>query len=99
MTTTQDMVNRPPDHKQHKCNFCGIYFSSSNNMKIHISALHEGKKPFNCSSCDARFLARSTLKNHILCVHDRIKPHKCSICAKYILLNERLFEETYFNSS
>ena len=48
--------------KVYKKMFCGVYGQS--NLKQHISAVHEGKKPFRCNYCNKKFAYRCNLKFH-----------------------------------
>ena len=59
-----------------KCRLCEKQFKSKSHFNRHISAVHEGKKPFACNKCDAKFADRSNLKRHILSVHE--EKLKCS---------------------
>ena len=49
-------------------------------LKVHISVVHEKKKPFMCDLCGSSFAKRPKLKSHYEIVHEGIKRHKCSIC-------------------
>jgi len=55
------------------------------NLKSHILAVHERKKPLKCSICDARFSTRRNMKRHVASVHEKRKLYKCDIC---LLLNQ-----------
>ena len=50
------------------------------NLKIHIYAIHEGKKLHKCSICDLSFAQKQYLKIHVYSLHEGKKSHKCSIC-------------------
>ena len=49
-------------------------------IKEHVEAVHEGKKPFPCPHCDSRFGYKPQLKKHIESVHEKIKPFECDVC-------------------
>ena len=49
-------------------------------MKSHISAVHEGVKPFKCDICDQSFAQVSNMKRHFASFHNGVKPFKCDIC-------------------
>ena len=66
--------------KKYKCSNCDTTFTRRDNMKKHISVVHEGQKPFKCSICEASFAQKYSMKNHIVAVHEGKKPFKCSIC-------------------
>ena len=59
-------------------------------MKIHIDAIHEGKKPHKCSICDHSCTTKTNLKHHFTAVHEGKKPHKCSICDQSFALKYQL---------
>ena len=46
---------------------------------MHISEVHEGKKPYECSTCDKTFKGNQTLHYHIASIYEGIKPYKCHI--------------------
>ena len=46
----------------------------------HISAIHEGKKPFKCDICDYRSSQKGCMNTHVASVHEGKKPFKCDIC-------------------
>ena len=41
--------------KPYKCDHCDVSFKTKQNLNIHTSAFHEGKKPFGCTICDKKF--------------------------------------------
>ena len=59
-------------------------------MDKHISAVHEGKKPFKCTICDKRFGRKSHMELHISAVHEEKKPFKCLLCNKGFTRKENL---------
>ena len=63
-----------------ECYICQKVFSQKSNLKVHISSIHEGKKPFKCSICDYKCSQKGHLYKHISSVHEVIKPFKCPIC-------------------
>ena len=52
-----------------QCSDCGSTFSSQSNLRLHIDAVHEKKKPFLCSECGDSFSTQNNLKRHISTVH------------------------------
>ena len=64
----------------HKCNTCDSAFDKSGELKRHIAAVHEGKKPYQCKICNECFFINSERKKHIEEVHDGKNVFKCSIC-------------------
>ena len=67
---------------RHKCNTCDSAFDKSGELKRHIVAVHEGKKPYQCRICNECFLINSERKNHIETVHDGKNMFNCSICTE-----------------
>ena len=63
-----------------QCSDCGSTFSSQSNLKLHIEAIHEKKKPWLCSECGDSFSTQNNLKRHISTVHKGEKPFSCSLC-------------------
>ena len=53
-----------------ECFICKRTFSNKGNLKIHIAAVHEGKKPFKCSICDFKFSVKRNLTRHMASVHE-----------------------------
>ena len=49
-------------------------------MTIHITSVHEGKKPLKCDICDYCCSPKSHMNRHIASVHEGKKPFKCDIC-------------------
>ena len=68
------------------CKICNKKFAKMYNLKQHIKAVHEGKKPFDCNICEDSFSSKGNMKTHIEIVHDGIKPFACVVCqAKFSL--------------
>ena len=59
-------------------------------MDKHISAVHEGKKPFKCTICDKSFGRKSHMELHISAVHEEKKPFKCLLCKEGFTRKENL---------
>ena len=57
--------------RNHKCNFCGKYFTQSDYLKIHIRTIHEEQRNFKCDSCGKFFTQSGALKEHIKTVQDK----------------------------
>ena len=59
-------------------------FTRKDHLNGHVSAVHEGKKPFKCTICAATFSQKPHLKAHVLSnhkVHDGTKLNNCTNCA------------------
>ena len=59
-------------------------------MDKHISAVHEGKKPFKCSICDKSFGRKSHMELHISAVHEEKKPFECLLCKEGFTRKENM---------
>ena len=71
-------------HKTISCKFCDEKFLKSTyemEIKNHLVAVHEGKKPLKCEFCSSEFVLKSLLSVHIKNIHSTVKtPFKCSKC-------------------
>ena len=56
-----------------KCLECSGVFRLKNNLKKHIEAVHEGKKPFVCPRKSSRFARKQDLNRHVKAVHEGVK--------------------------
>ena len=56
-----------------KCTECSRVFGLKNNLKKHIEAVHEGKKPFVCPRKSSRFARKQDLNRHVKAVHEGVK--------------------------
>ena len=59
-------------------------------MKIHYSAVHEGKRPFKCNLCDQAFTTKPSRKVHVQVVHEKDLPFACDECDKRFGRADRL---------
>ena len=58
MKEKEDEASIDQKTKQKKlfsCDLCDSNFASKQNVKRHIDALHEGKKPYKCDECNTFF--------------------------------------------
>ena len=53
-----------------KCKICGHCFSAKQDLKRHIEAVHENRKPHKCSFCDYSCSQKNDLNTHIASVHE-----------------------------
>ena len=72
------------------CPTCGKQFSCRDNLKKHITEIHEEKK-YNCELCDKKFSQAWGMKQHIETVHDGQKNHKCENCGNSFAQSGTLF--------
>ena len=63
-----------------KCDVCNGSFTTKRYLKLHIMAVHEGKRPFQCNSCEATFTQKMEYI-HFAGVHEG-KKFRCDICEK-----------------
>ena len=66
--------------KSNKCELCPADFGRKEQLNAHISAVHEGKKPFQCDICHTGFFSNQGLKRHISNIHEGIRPFECDSC-------------------
>ena len=52
-------------------------------LKTHVSSVHEVEKPFKCDMCDYCCSRKSSLKRHIASVHDPLKGHEQFVTATF----------------
>ncbi|XP_062404862.1 zinc finger protein 493-like isoform X3 [Sardina pilchardus] len=79
--------------KDHKCENCGITFTTSSYLRRHMLT-HSRKSCHNCEQCGKSYSRPSRLKAHML-VHSGKKPHKCVRCGKAFPLGLSLKKEGY----
>ena len=69
--------------KSKQCSDCGSTFSSQSNLRLHIDAVHEKKRPYLCSECGDSFSTQNNLKRHITAVHKGQTTFKILILAAH----------------
>ena len=70
------------EQKRFKCSLCESRFSKTNDLRRHISSVHEGKRLYQCDNCEKSFKESGHLKSHIRRIHEGLKPHQCTFCDK-----------------
>ena len=70
--------------KEHKCNFCGKYFSQSSSLNLHVKTIHKEMEAENnkCDICNKSFKYAWILTTHVKTIHEGLKEHKCKFCDK-----------------
>ncbi len=48
--------------KTHQCQICNGTFSKKENLKTHVSRIHDKNKLFNCDYCNKSFEVKKNLK-------------------------------------
>ena len=75
-------VHEGEAEKRFKCSLCESRFSKTNDLRRHISSVHEGKRLYQCDKCEKSFKESGHLKSHIRRIHEGLKPHQCTFCDK-----------------
>ena len=74
-----EMVQHKKTHAVNECNKCGRKFKRPWSLKIHVEAVHEGKKA-KCEICSFETSSTSHLRKHKIKMHDQIGSFVCYIC-------------------
>ena len=71
------------EKKEYQCDKCNKTFSLIQNLKRHISTIHEvTAKMFQCTLCEKSFSRKYELMMHINGAHEKIKKFQCDVCSK-----------------
>lgn len=81
----KEMNTSEPKRKQ-QCNFCSKHFSKPNDLKRHLEAVHEKKKPFVCTiaGCAKSFSLKQTLDRHSVTHRQQRNGVECLTCKKVL---------------
>ena len=63
------------------CNLCPEIFGTVNELMIHVSKIHNGKR-YKCHICSNVFQKSRSLNDHIIHVHEGKKLFHCDLCGK-----------------
>lgn len=68
--------------KSHKCQYCERSFQHSENLKRHVSTVHERSKVKRCvcEHCGKTFNYQMNLQEHIMSAHRQKQPYICDRC-------------------
>ena len=76
--------------KSVKCITCANEFSSTHNLKRHISTVHDEKRPYMCDVCGVDYFEKRSMDRHIASVHEESQPI-CEICGSRFV-NKRILK-------
>ena len=62
------------------CYNCGKSFRDNKDLQLHISAVHEKRKPYECNICYKKFGFPGNLSGHKKAVHSKTGPFQCREC-------------------
>ena len=79
----EDFQKEPVIFKSKQCSDCGSTFSTQSNLRLHVDAVHEKKRPYLCSECGDSFSTQNNLKRHISTVHKGQTTFKILILAAH----------------
>ena len=74
------------------CEFCKKDFSSQSDLKMHVSRIHEGKKPFKCIICNTSFAYKKDLNEHKVRNHEMSYLYNCGNCNSGFFRKPELLE-------
>ena len=52
-----------------KCQICEAKFKTNQHMELHMTSVHEERKPHTCECCGRSFSIKQSLDSHIAYVH------------------------------
>ena len=61
--------------RQCACHICSHMSRDKKQLSVHISAVHEKKKPFECELFNWRFVTRGQSVRHLQEKHGNERPH------------------------
>ncbi len=70
----------PRKREEVLCPTCGKGFGTVQNLKAHISTIHEDTGKFMCDKCDFRTGHKQTLKRHAEAKHLKTNTYHCDMC-------------------
>ena len=79
-------IKKAKEKAAFKCPECSRVFGLKPNLKKHIEAIHEGKKPFICQRKSSRFARKQDLNRHVKAVHEGKEVHESTIFSHCTLL-------------
>lgn len=91
-------INVHDPRRKLDCKLCSKWFSKPNDLKRHLEAVHEKKKPFVCN-CGKSFSLKQTLDRHQATHQQERKGVECTTCKKVLStsyslnLHQRIHED------
>ena len=73
------------------CKTCDKVFTLKCNLKTHIAAVHDGKKPYKCDICDLKFATNGNKNRHMAAGINAHKTFKEIICKKICKICDKPF--------
>jgi len=67
-----------------------VQFKMKEYLAKHITAIHEGVKPFECTICSESFRFEKALIKHYAGVHEGKKPFQCNLCGNTLGTRRKL---------
>ena len=68
--------------KKYPCHLCEKLFRSPQEVKTHVTTMHDQQKNHLCDLCGDTFGRKSALRKHKNCVHLNLRQYMCKICNK-----------------
>ena len=90
------MVKSPKEEL--KCQICEAKFKTNQQMNLHMTSVHEERKPHTCECCERSFSMKQSLDKHIAYVHGgkkRLPLHKSK--AHCVICNEEFSSKKYLS--
>ncbi len=88
--TSENKKDHNKNVKTFPCTLCDKSFARKENLRGHISVVHDKIKPFCCTLCDKSFAEKKTLTRHIDAIHHKLKPFSCTLCDKSFIAKSDL---------
>ena len=61
---------------------CEKSFSIKDNLRVHVTTIHENGPKWKCGPCDRQFNTKGALVSHFSYVHEKLKKAKFDPCDK-----------------
>ena len=81
--------------RNHKCDYCGKFYTRMTNLKINFKIVHEDQENFLCDSCEKFFTLKQNLKTRIKNVHEGKRNYKCDTHKNVVNGKAKNFESNF----